>query len=174
MELCQGSVDDYIKGKLKRDITHLMPTESNALKQMACGLQYIHEQSFVHRDIKPANVLISAISGTATLKISGFGFSKSIAENSENFHVERNIKGTLCYMAPEYRKLMGKSSEGKEVFEHEVSIDIFSLGCLFFTYITKKHAFAEPSNSSNFYIVNNIIMKKKDLEGNGKIASQLF
>lgn len=67
MELCQGSVDDYIKGKLKRDITHLMPTESNALKQMARGLQYIHEQSFVHRDIKPANILISAISGTVVI-----------------------------------------------------------------------------------------------------------
>nr|CAH0098848.1 unnamed protein product [Daphnia galeata] len=39
--------------------TGKIPSDGEALKQMAKGLFYIHRQQFVHRDIKPSNIFIS-------------------------------------------------------------------------------------------------------------------
>lgn len=123
MELCQGTVDDYIKGKLKSDVLLMMPHEPNALNQIARGLEYIHQESFVHRDIKPANMLIlTNSSGTATLKISDFGLTKPVTERSKNFTGRSGAQGTLEYMAPEYRQLKDKSESEKKAFRANVNI----------------------------------------------------
>lgn len=142
-----------------------MPTEPNALNQMASGLAYIHSKRLVHRDIKPANVLISS---SAVLKISDFGFTKPIT-NSGSFSTNSGPKGTRIYYAPEYLLLEKKNAEEREGIRANVSIDIFSLGCLFFCYITKGgHPFAQSGTSNEIFeteTTSNILSGNK----NGKL-----
>ncbi|XP_057372407.1 serine/threonine-protein kinase/endoribonuclease IRE2-like [Daphnia carinata] len=172
LERCMGTVKDYITGDKKFDE---MPPEVEALRQMANGLAYIHSQEVVHRDIKPANVLISS---GFVLKIADFGCCKPTAPDG-SMSVTSGPKGTKTYFAPEYLRLEVENvtAEERKNIRADKSIDIFSLGCLFFTYIVNKgihiHLFATPgrtfklSESYESKVANNILSDKKFMEENG-------
>jgi serine/threonine protein kinase len=160
LELCVATVDDYIRG----DYSGQMPAEVDGLFQMTGGLAYIHSKRFVHRDIKPANVLISP---RFALKISDFGFCKTVT-NSGSFSTSSGLKGTPAYMAPEYLEMKGKSEDEIKAIRARLSLDIFSLGCVFFSYIKKDrrcHLFQNPKTKDFFSIISNIVKGKKFLEG---------
>lgn len=138
-----------------------MPPEPNGLHQMASGLDYIHSQRLVHRDIKPENVLIST---SFVFKISDFGFSKPVSA-SGSFSTTSGSKGTPIFTAPEYLTLDEKSLEERERIRANVSIDIFSLGCVFFSHLKKGgHLFAKPGAPNKFSIIPNILKGKKYLK----------
>ncbi|KZS18144.1 Uncharacterized protein APZ42_016168 [Daphnia magna] len=175
LERCLGTVRDYINGDQKYE-GH-MPTEVEALMQMASGLAYIHSQNIVHRDIKPDNVLIAENSDPNlkyVLKISDFACSKPMTQDGK--HSYSGPRGTRAYHAPEYLRLEDgkmKDEEMKKIREDK-SIDIFSLGCLFFTYIVKKgtiHLFSTPGEPFNLQerdsdVTENIRNDKKYIEEN--------
>ncbi|XP_045036445.1 serine/threonine-protein kinase/endoribonuclease IRE1 isoform X2 [Daphnia magna] len=178
LERCLGTVRDYINGdKMYKD--H-MPTEVEALMQMASGLAYIHSQNIVHRDIKPDNVLIANNSDPKlkfVLKISDFACSKPMTQDGK--HSYTGPRGTRAYHAPEYLRLEDgkmKDEEMKNIREDK-SIDIFPLGCLFFTYIVKKgtsiHLFSTPGKPFNLQekdesdVTENIRNDRKYIEENG-------
>ncbi|WVF70313.1 hypothetical protein IAT40_005102 [Kwoniella sp. CBS 6097] len=86
---------------------------SRYVRQVASGLQYLHENQIIHRDIKPENLLIGM---NGEIKIADFGWSvHSPKENSQ-----RTLAGTLSYVAPEM--ILGQPY-GK-------AIDIWALGVL--------------------------------------------
>ena len=160
LELCKATVSDYIKGAYEGP----MPAEPSALSQMASGLHYIHGKRFVHRDIKPANVLVSVAAWRITLKISDFGFCKPISPNQSFSVTEGQPKGTRIYFAPEYLQL---STEEVENVRANVSVDVFSLGCVFFNYVTRgDHLFAKPGTQplTNEHVTENIRNGNKFLE----------
>lgn len=160
MEFCVGTVEDSIKGKYKGQ----MPSEIDGLIQMASGLAYIHSKRFVHRDVKPENVLIST---TFVLKISDFGFCKNVT-TSGTFSTSSGLKGTLTYMAPEYLQMKDKSEEEIRAIRARLSLDIFSLGCVFFIYIKKDpklHLFQNPETKQYLSITSNIVKGRKFLKG---------
>jgi serine/threonine protein kinase len=144
-----------------------MPTEIDALIQMASGLSYIHSQCLVHRDIKPANVLISQ---SFVLKISDFGVCRPVT-SSGSFSMTSGPKGTRIYFSPEFIESEGKSKEDKEKIRANVTIDIFSLGCLYFSYLTEGcHPFAKNGGSPDeFGTISNIQSDTKVLD-NGKLS----
>lgn len=154
-----------------------MPPEAQALNQMASGLDYIHQCLFVHRDIKPSNVLISTtdLSAWNVLKISDFGFTKPVTER-KSFSTSSFPKGTPTYMAPEYRKLKDVTNQQeRRTIRSDVSIDVFSLGCLFYTYITRgKHAFATPVKQDEYEIIFNMSNGKKYMLENGNASFNRF
>lgn len=136
-----------------------MPNELDALFQMTSGLQYIHSKGFVHLNVKPENVLISP---SAILKISDFGFCKPVSSGSFSFGAA--FRSNRIFFAPEYLSLEGKSREEKKMTKFDVSVDIFALGCLFYTFLKKgDHLFAKPGSSITNYIVLNILSGKKFL-----------
>jgi serine/threonine protein kinase len=122
-----------------------MPPEPDALYQMADGLSYIHSRNLVHRDVSTGNVLIAKNDHQVILlKISDFGFCKP-ASNTGSFSMSEGSKGTKKYVAPEMLKLMDQRSGGEKP-RGNASSDIFSMGCLFFTYLTKGlHPFSDGS-----------------------------
>lgn len=167
MELCLGTIDDYINNKCNGDVSLDVPhPDAIALTQMASGLAYIHSQGLVHRDIKPANVLISP---EIVLKISDFGFSKTTSLNG-SFSTTSGCKGTKNFMAPEYLALNEKSDDERKSFRADKSVDVFSLGCVFFSFLTKGHLFIKPGPKKNIHsIIPNIIDGKKYLN-NGEFS----
>jgi serine/threonine protein kinase len=46
------------------------------------GIQTFHEANLVHRDIKPDNILMHKSGNAFILKLSDFGFSRSIASDN--------------------------------------------------------------------------------------------
>jgi Nif-specific regulatory protein len=61
--------------------------------QIASGLHHIHHQGIVHLDLKPSNILVA---DDGTVKIMDFG----LAIEGQQV-LDRRIRGTLQYMAPE-------------------------------------------------------------------------
>ncbi len=155
-----------------------MPSELDALIQMAEGLAYIHSKNFVHRDIKPENVLVSISTTSRILKISDFGLCRPVTETSGSFSGSSGPQGTRTYYSPEFLQLdQIESQEERESIRCNVSIDVFSLGCLFFSYITKgNHLFAGPEIRNWEFFIRippNIIEGKKFLS-NGKYRCSMF
>lgn len=118
----------------------------NILRQVALGLDAIHEQGIVHRDIKLENVLLA---DTGEVKITDFGLSSlessgavpglgqhrsKIAgqkEVEERVTGEGLVVGTVHYMGPEY--LVGGGYDSRT--------DIYALGVLLYELLTGSYLF---------------------------------
>lgn len=136
LELCSATIEDYCQGTYQGK----MPPDVKALFQMAEGLDYIHSQNLVHRDISTGNVLIKSNDdkNEVVLKISDFGFCKPASETG-SFSMSQGLTGTKRFIAPELLMAIGMREDDPNKPRGKISSDIFSLGCLFFTFLTRGH-----------------------------------
>jgi serine/threonine protein kinase len=79
------------------------------VKQIATGLDYIHQNGYFHRDIKPQN--------KTTIKVGDFGLIKEIRYPTPF----TEYVSTRWYRAPE--NVLGSRS-------YNYPVDIFALGCI--------------------------------------------
>lgn len=167
MERGLGTVNDYCIGKYNGR----MPADPAALYQMADGLSYIHGRGLVHRDISTGNVLFALNGDEVVMKIADFGFCKPASENG-SFSMSEGAKGTKRFLAPELLRIMGSSHEKPR---GKITSDIFSLGCLFFVFLTKGiHPFSDGSIhtislnilSNNQFLGSNISLKPLNIFAN--------
>ncbi len=97
------------------------------VRQLAAGLDALHEKGIMHRDLKPANVMLVG----RRLCIMDFGLARAFQGGTGAEHTQTGaILGTPGYMAPE--QLMGESATA--------SSDIYSMGLLIFEMLTGKKA----------------------------------
>lgn len=131
---------EYVEGQTLMEIcisTVQLPFHTKLLYmiQMCEGLQVIHESGLVHRDIKPSNIMVT---NHGMVKIMDFGTVHT--QDSELTRTEQII-GTPSYMSPE--QVGGQRGT--------IRSDIFSLGTVFYLFLTGEKAFSGESFSSVAY-----------------------
>ena len=92
-------------------------------RQIAKGLQYLHQQDIVHRDLKPSNVMLSK---EGRVFLSDFGISQM--SNSIRLTHTGMTMGTPEYMSPE-------QCQGLEITSQS---DMYSLGIIIYEMLTGK------------------------------------
>lgn len=118
LELMQGGelFDKITKqGKLSEALTRFL------FRQMVLAVKYLHTKGITHRDLKPENVLLESKDDETLVKITDFGLSKFVGEDS----FMKTMCGTPLYLAPEVLRANGQKCYGPEV-------DVWSLGVIFF------------------------------------------
>ena len=75
LEFCEANIYQFFENHTLKNEKHYfekqytgpVPTNENALLQMADGLNYIHGKNFIHRDLSPKNILISQTSSNSAI-----------------------------------------------------------------------------------------------------------
>lgn len=114
----------------------------NLIYQLLTALSFIHSKGYIHRDIKPENCLIDK--NTMKIKLCDFGSAKQPALKGD--HLTDYI-ATRWYRAPELL-LSG---------DYGISIDIWSVGCVFYEIITKKPLFPGANTIDQLMRIHSII-----------------
>lgn len=151
MELCaRGEVYSLLRRRREAgEKAVLAEGEARAIfRDVVAGLKFLHSRGIIHRDLKLSNVLL-AESGQA--KIADFGLAVDSSSNEAAFQddddsSERTICGTPNYLAPE---IVGKRRYGR-------SADIWSLGCLLYSFLCGRPPFDSPDLPSTFERVKNL------------------
>lgn len=112
----------YVNGNLRKRIRQGIELDEciKMMDDLLDGLAVAHEQ-IVHRDLKPENILVS---DDGHLLIADFGLAKYVEDSTKSKTFKGS--GTYPYMAPECWTNQTNS----------VSMDIYSLGIIFFEILT--------------------------------------
>lgn len=109
-------------------------------KQIAEGLEYLHQRGIIHRDLKPTNIKIMRC---GQVKLLDFGLAKEVAADprTDDFTGDLTLSGTAtqagqllgtpAYMSPE-------QARGKTVDQRT---DIWSFGIVLFEMLTGRRPF---------------------------------
>ncbi|CAO4383944.1 unnamed protein product [Caenorhabditis nigoni] len=128
MQLCaEKTLEDWIRRSKTIESRSLVVMKS-WIKQLASGLEYLHEKGYIHRDLKPGNVFFSLDSkpGHQILKIGDLGLATktdgapkaTLRQDSDSSIKHTKNVGTRSYMSPEQ-------------INHQLyteKVDIFALG----------------------------------------------
>lgn len=118
----------------------------NISYQLITGMLYIHKSGIIHRDLKPDNILVNIIDGELQVKICDFGLAKKIPPFKNKCNSYQIC--TLSYRPPE---LFTTDNQN-----YNMSVDIWSLGCLLYEFIIKKPVFDGTTETT---VLKNILTK---------------
>ncbi|KAL6441256.1 hypothetical protein ACFW04_003490 [Cataglyphis niger] len=107
MSLCEQTLEQWMRGRIN---VSPEPMIKEILKQILCGIDYIHSQNVVHHDIKPRNIFIST-SGQLQIQLGDFGLACPLKPQGKKSH---SACGTHMYAAPE--QLQGKCDPKSDIY----------------------------------------------------------
>jgi serine/threonine protein kinase len=134
MELLEGQT---IAQKIAADGPFSPAQALMLIRQIASGLDEIHQLGIVHRDLKPSNLhLVPQPGGQLRVIVTDFGLARSTRADS-GLTQTGFVMGTPAYMAPE------QFESGEATF----ASDIYSFGVTIFEMITgRRHPLVAPSS----------------------------
>lgn len=155
MELCDLDLEAYIYGGLapgkvsqvlsfqhfaKTDTSHSSEsTIWDIMRQIANGVQFMHNKQMIHRDLKPRNgmwisvallTLVLYSSKDSAWKLADFGFT--CEGTSSQFQISGLVRGTSGYRAPELLA---------EPATYTNKVDIWAMGCILHELAVARKAF---------------------------------
>ncbi|NDJ52033.1 MAG: tetratricopeptide repeat protein [Chloroflexi bacterium] len=113
--------------------------------QLLQALSYLHRRGVVHRDLKPANVLVTPDN---QVKVVDFGLA--LARELSLDGSDRNIAGTVAYMAPEI--LQGQPAS--------LASDLYAVGVMIFQMYANRPLFQAKAIAS---LISQIVNDTPDL-----------
>ena len=148
-ELCNGGnlrqcVNKYLKMYNKTFSEEII---QYLMKQIIEALKYLHGKHIMHRDLKLDNILVNFKDENdksvlnmygAEVKIIDFGFAAHV-DKKQDLH--KSVLGSPLYMDPKLLKKYTRTSN-IDITGYDESIDIWSLGNIFYEMLTGKLAFA--------------------------------
>lgn len=108
-------------------------------QQLIDGVQYCHKEGIVHRDLRMEHLLLDGSIYSPTLKITGFGYSKSEILDSQPCS---NV-GTPAYVPPEV--LMAKN--GTKGYDGQ-AMDVWACGVILFKMLTGAFPFQDGPHAN--------------------------
>ena len=139
---------EYVSGACLREILDENPNgigEDQAvffLRELAKGIQYLHNAGVVHRDLKPHNVFFE----DGVVKVGDYSLSKAISHSHRSGHT--TTVGSVHYMAPEIS--MGR---------YDKTVDIYALGIIFYEMLVGEPPYTGQS-------IGEVLMKHLNAELN--------
>ena len=149
LELVDGWTLDRILKRSKAAGVPIPPALALYVTAEICrALAYAHAKKrgdgkpmgIVHRDVSPHNVMMSA---EGEVKLTDFGIAK--AQNKTEKSLGNLIKGKVAFMSPE--QAAGGELDGRS--------DLFSVGTMLYTMITRRHPFDAPTDYETLMLVKN-------------------
>lgn len=139
---------EYCPGKSVKEMLRNSPngylSESQTkkiLKDVICGLVYLHNKHIIHRDLKLENYMIGS---DGKVKIADFGISVILKNDDEK---RFSICGTTNYLSPE---LLQKVNKG-----HSYEVDIWAIGVSTFSMLTGHPPFEGGRKSITYENIKN-------------------
>ena len=133
MELVPGS---DVERLLKQHGPMPLPDACEVTRQVALGLQAIHEKGLVHRDIKPSNLMITP---DGMVKLLDLGLARLVAESADPLTQPGSLGGTADYLAPEQAVDMSAAT---------IRSDLYSLGCTLYCLLAGRPPFGDDQHRS--------------------------
>jgi serine/threonine-protein kinase len=121
-----GSLEERLDRWGALDLHQMIAT----FKQVAGGLDVLHENGLIHRDLKPGNILIDE---RGNPYIADFGLAKDHMNEGTVLTQPGQALGSMDYMAPEQIR-------GEDVTP---ATDVYALACMLFELLTGRPPFAD-------------------------------
>lgn len=138
-------VSEFMEGGelFDRIIAEKFLTEEKAriiMKQLLEGVEYLHARNIVHRDIKPENVLCARREWPYDIKVTDFGLSNMIEDESNGDPSQALLShvGTSYYLAPE---VIGKKGYG-------AAVDMWACGVVLYVSLCGPSPFYTLANTN--------------------------
>ena len=121
MEIMWISLTDFLASIVANKQSH--HDKFNILRDVACGLQYIHEKGIIHCDLTADNILLSE---SSTAKLADFGLAIFDQQS-----IVRYLPESLDHLPPEMFEPYSKAS-------YSTKVDVFSFGCVIIHMFTQE------------------------------------
>jgi len=144
---------EHVDGKsLENYLTRISQIEAlDIVIKLMNVLKHVHMDGIVHRDLKPENIIIPEKADKSLfierLKLLDFGLAKNTEDQDRKITQAFDIAGTPEFMSPDqwgaFRDVTPAS-------------DIFSVGMLLYTMLTKKFLFGEYSGDAHLEFLERV------------------
>lgn len=132
MKLIKGpTLAAMIKKKTDSDESMSILESIKILAKIGEAIEYAHYKGVVHRDLKPANIIWDQCQQAPV--VTDFGLARFWQSTETGLTTTGRVMGTPAYMAPE--QVRGNSNESPR------SLDIYSLGVIFYELLTGSRPF---------------------------------
>ena len=150
VDLCEETLGELVHSHSREYLQHHGP---GMIKEVLCGLKFLHDKGILHRDLKPQNILVDT---EGRMKLADFGLSRVLMEGETA--VETDAKGSEGWMPPEVIRAGEKREKG--LFKKKS--DVHVAGMITFFVLTKgEHPFGSKLDRMKNILKGNSVNLRK-------------